>query len=255
MAYIYQADIYCDDCAEDIMRRLRAEGNVPADCSDDWPKWCDGDAESDTPQHCASGPGCLNAEVLPDGGKVGYFFGNDLTSDGIEYVKEAVREGGVVADLWRRTYSWIDYPKGFDLVQRMVDNGNTDVAFVLDDIIDNTDDEDERRLAAFLLWKHQEGDTHAPDAVEVAGYDDCMFMTAGGDYLVLTEDEANERWDDYLDQYLDDCILPEVPEAFRNYFDYDAWKRDARYDGRGHCLAGYDGDEHEVRNYYIYRTN
>ena len=40
-----------------------------------------------------------------------------------------------------------------------------------------------------------------------------------GEYLVLTDDEADEMWDEQLDSYLDECVLPELPEMARNYFD------------------------------------
>lgn len=79
------------------------------------------------------------------------------------------------------------------------------------------------------------------------------------DYLVLDDSEADEAWDNYLDQYIDDCILPELPEQYCNYFDSESWKSDARYDGRGHCLASYDGHENEEtvqgETFYIYRIN
>jgi hypothetical protein len=82
---------------------------------------------------------------------------------------------------------------------------------------------------------------------------------ARGGYAVLTDEEADERWDEYLENYIDDCILPDVPESARCYFDREAWKRDARHDGRAHCLSPYDGHEHEVEidgvMYYVYRTN
>lgn len=67
------------------------------------------------------------------------------------------------------------------------------------------------------------------------------------EYAVGTDDEANEAWDQALDSYLDDCgILDSIPENLRNYFDRDAWKRDARFDGRGHALASYDGSEMDL---------
>jgi hypothetical protein len=92
------------------------------------------------------------------------------------------------------------------------------------------------------------------------GYDDCTFEHARGEYLVLTDEEADQRWDEYLDSYLDECVMPELHGTLANYFDRDAWKRDARHDGRGHSLSPYDGNEHEVRladgtYVYIYRTN
>lgn len=76
-------------------------------------------------------------------------------------------------------------------------------------------------------------------------------------YLVLTDDEAEEAWDESLEHYLDELILPELPEQAQRYFDRTAWKSDAKYDGRGHSLATYDGHEHEQTiagtTYYIYR--
>ena len=85
------------------------------------------------------------------------------------------------------------------------------------------------------------------------------YEAAFCDYLVLTDDEADEALDEALDSVLDDCILPDLDEALQCYFDRDAWKRDASYDGRGHHLNHYDGCEDEVTvngvDYYIYRTN
>jgi len=78
-------------------------------------------------------------------------------------------------------------------------------------------------------------------------------------YDVMTEEEAECAWDEALDSYLDDCILPELPENARSYFDTEKWKRDAKMDGRGHFLNHYDGSEEEANiddvDYYIYRTN
>lgn len=74
-------------------------------------------------------------------------------------------------------------------------------------------------------------------------------------YLVLTDDEANEKWDESLNDYIENCILPELPKAYRNYFDDISWKADAENDGRGHSLSIYDGEEHEQDGYYIYRIN
>ena len=80
-----------------------------------------------------------------------------------------------------------------------------------------------------------------------------------GDYEVLTDAEADDRWEEELDMYIDDCILPEIPEFCQRYFDREAWKRDARFDDRGHAISRYDGHENEQtvngETYYIYRQN
>jgi len=94
---------------------------------------------------------------------------------------------------------------------------------------------------------------------------DNSFIHKNGDvqyppeYLVLTDDEADTEWDRSLDNYIDEVIMSEIPEMYQMYFDDERWKDDARVDGRGHSLNGYDGSE-EVEtvngtDYYIYRTN
>lgn len=98
----------------------------------------------------------------------------------------------------------------------------------------------------------------AYDDVE-STFGDSGFEVAFCDYLVLTDDEADEAFEEALDSVLDEVILPDLDEALQCYFDRDAWKRDASYDGRGHHLSPYDGCEEEVTvngvDYYIYRTN
>ena len=116
-------------------------------------------------------------------------------------------------------------------------------------------------LAQFL--NVQPGSVNEPDD----GQDACTAFTADGEpgeYLVLTDAEADRMCDEQLEQYIDDCIMTELPEAYRGYFDADAWKRDAKLsDGRGHTIASYDSEEHEEQVltpegkvwFYIYRVN
>lgn len=79
------------------------------------------------------------------------------------------------------------------------------------------------------------------------------------DYMVLTDEEADIKWDESLNNYLEECIYPELPENMQMCFDDEKWKRDARYDGRGHSLSSYDGNENEEtvegETFFIYRTN
>ena len=89
--------------------------------------------------------------------------------------------------------------------------------------------------------------------VDVEEYDEY------GDWKVYTESEADDAWEESLDQYVEECILPDLPVNMRYYFDTEKWKDDARMDGRGHCLSGYDGCEQEQEvngtTYYLYRQN
>ena len=76
------------------------------------------------------------------------------------------------------------------------------------------------------------------------------------EYRVLTNDEAQDAWDELIESYIDECVLHELPEQYRNYFDNDAFKRDCSFDGRGDTLASYDGAEIELENdFYAYRVN
>ena len=94
--------------------------------------------------------------------------------------------------------------------------------------------------------------------MEDVDYDGDEIVKYGNqEYFVLTDREAEEKWDEYLDNYIDECL--EIPENLRFYFDDEKWKRDARMDGRAHSLAGYDGHENWVQvdgeDIYFYRTN
>ena len=135
MAAIYQADVWCDDCAKSIKNRLWAESDDGPTYSlrahweldagyaherdydsGEYPKDCDDDEECDCPQHCAAGADCINAEVIHDDYKIGYFFGNSLTDEGDVYVKEAVIEAVelgwvdcVACIVWMPYYDYIDY--------------------------------------------------------------------------------------------------------------------------------------------------
>jgi len=97
------------------------------------------------------------------------------------------------------------------------------------------------------------------DCEEIVEVSDEAIEYENSEYLVLTDDEADEKWDDFLEDYIDECILYQLPEMYRTYFDRDAWKSDAKYDGRGNSLSSYDGSENEETvngtTYYIYRTN
>lgn len=117
MAYIYQADVWCDDCGRAIREQLKAAGKAPANPndettfdSDDYPKRASNDDESDTPQHCAAGESCLNAITLRSGAKVGLLFG-ELTHAGIQYVKDTAQERTEVTDLWLEHFR----ANGYDL--------------------------------------------------------------------------------------------------------------------------------------------
>lgn len=101
--------------------------------------------------------------------------------------------------------------------------------------------------------------------IKASSYDGNIFEHFGAEYLVVTDDEADNLWEESLDSYLEDCVYPELTGNLCKYFDEEAWKSDARYDGRGHSLSPYDGEENEItltdkwgdkiETFYIYRCN
>jgi len=97
------------------------------------------------------------------------------------------------------------------------------------------------------------------NCVELEEIDDDTIQFEDKEYYVLTDSEADDRWEDYLINYIEDIIYSELPNYLRNYFDEERWKDDMRYDGRGSALAHYDGHENEEEvggeTFYIYRLN
>lgn len=81
-AYIFQAALLCEDCAEQVRRELEVPidpGDERTWDSDDYPKgpYPDGGGESDYPQHCDH---------------CDAFLENPLTAEGEAYVREALEE-------------------------------------------------------------------------------------------------------------------------------------------------------------------
>jgi hypothetical protein len=103
-AYVYNADIFCAACAQEIMAETpKPAGMDPADehtwDSDDYPKgpYADGGGLADYPQHC---------------GSCGAFLQNALTSDGDDYVLSHIaddpeRENAVIQQ-WREFYDHLE---------------------------------------------------------------------------------------------------------------------------------------------------
>jgi hypothetical protein len=115
-----------------------------------------------------------------------------------------------------------------------------------------TDDEEGEKMTALAQYENI-------DVLEVVQTTYCndLFTACGREYLVLTDEEADDAWEEYLDNYIDEYVLPEMPDHLRRYFDEEAFKDDAKMDSRGHSLSRYDGCEYDVEingtTYYLYR--
>jgi hypothetical protein len=146
-------------------------------------------------------------------------------------------------------------------LQTLVANGLPKKAVVpiANDLLAVDEFEDDADYRCLVLFAHRAEWESDIAEVEQSAYDDCTFNAGGNEYLVLDEDEKEIRWDDCLESYLDEGC---VEGADSPYFDRERWKRDARMDGAGHVLSGYDGAENEFccpdggRGwFFIFRTN
>jgi len=147
---------------------------------------------------------------------------------------------------------------------------------------DGDADEDDKRRIAYILWSMDNGNTCNPSDAE---FDGNSLSEGRIEYLVLTDDEANEafaeRVEDSLWAFNSDFLAGETGidarafaalseqcesanDAVRSMIDgtcgFDAFVESAMSaDGRGHLLSSYDGNEDEITvggsTFYFYRTN
>ena len=124
-----------------------------------------------------------------------------------------------------------------------MDPDNTDIEqFYLDEI---EQDLDELVLA---LMQHT-GDM----------FSDCELAIDKREWLVLTDEKADETVADYAQCSLDD-VLYRVDEVIKQYFDTERYVEDYIYDSdRGSVIASYDGNEYDETvngtTYYLYNCS
>lgn len=143
-------------------------------------------------------------------------------------------------------------------------------------------------LNAFLI---DEENFTPEDLDNVKYYPECDYFEIGSrEYKVLTDEEADDTAKEYIEDSLwafevgfiiDHCEAfthltgkecDTIGEALREVqyklcesanplikaliSDFEEFVSDAiMYDGRGHFISPYDGDEYEAGNYFIYRIN
>lgn len=162
----------------------------------------------------------------------------------------------------------LDLSDRIERLQAMIDDREDDdddelIAEYLDRLIEiaEKEDRDEYYRLVLLEWSREQGnDDEGPDDFRDLNQgpygEGRLIENHRREYAVMDEEEADRAWDASLDSHLDDAgVMDAIPENLRQYFDRNAWKEDAKNDGRGHSLSGYDGEEHEQRDLYIYRTN
>ena len=146
------------------------------------------------------------------------------------------------------------------------------------------------KLDALKLHLENLQDIHVDDPIkemniEVSSYDASLFIVEDSEYLVLTDEEANERCRDYILENLwafrANFLVSHIPlsgnfkmitqciedmqakmcESCNELLlamirDTDELIEDAiQADGRGHFLSSYDSEEREEGEFFIYQIN
>ena len=164
-----------------------------------------------------------------------------------------------------------------------------DVQEIWDDLLEeridlaNPAELDDEGKRIFALCAHLACES---DDLDVSRYDETLIESGNQEYLVLTEDEGDQRAEEYIREtlwafnadficnYMPDGIGPEEVETLRGDRcedvnpafvalvgdNMDSLIEDAlSADGRGHFLNTYDGEEYEVTvgetMYLVYRVN
>jgi hypothetical protein len=150
---------------------------------------------------------------------------------------------------------------------------------VCDAILEQETDDDDKRKAALLAYLIDNGNNESPDDIGDDGNN--VFSVGRCEYLVLTDDEADAACADRIKDSLwafnasflsgetgiDDSVFEALADKCEGANDAvlsiiegtcgidDFVKSAAGADGRGHFLSGYDGNEDEYGDFYIYRIN
>lgn len=121
---------------------------------------------------------------------------------------------------------------------------------------------EEKKLA---LWGYFDRDEDIIEEIDCLEIDTREVSTNGQSLLVLTDDEADEAYEKYLQNYIDEVILTDIPEKYHYYFNSEKFINDAKIESGREELAEYDGYEngpfwkiegYEFKeNIYIYRMN
>lgn len=176
-----------------------------------------------------------------------------------------------------------------DALQVIRDDGLSNDTFntVLDDLINTShfadfEDSEQRRLIALRFFRDQ-GDDVNPDCTSIDRYNSHVVHVAGEDYLIVTDDEADEACKENIEECLwafnanflegetgidakvFEALQPQCEsanDAIRSIIDgscgIDEFVESAvSADGRGHFLNSYDGEERELGTengyYFIYQ--
>lgn len=142
-------------------------------------------------------------------------------------------------------------------IDKMPNGTEEDPEDIPEDFIHLSDDKDEayRVLAVRIVEDDWDG------TYDISRYDEHVVRCGRMKWRVLTDEEADRAASEQLDAILEDIVLSEIPESYREYFNKEEWKKDTMAEGgRGPILASHNdyedtADFPEYETLYVYRIN
>ncbi len=98
------------------------------------------------------------------------------------------------------------------------------------------------------------------DALESldCGDDDFTFDFDGNEYRIIKDSAIWEIYRDEIENLVNECYdlkLDKLPPFIAVSIDWEQTAKNAYADGYGHTFSGYDGQEYEAADHWIFRTN
>lgn len=87
------------------------------------------------------------------------------------------------------------------------------------------------------------------------GENDFCFNIDGGEYRIINDYIIDQVFEEYMDNYIDENIINQIPQNLQYYFDSEMFINDTKIEHGYSVLATYDNNWYEVNNWYIFRTN
>lgn len=134
------------------------------------------------------------------------------------------------------------------------------VEMLVDDIegMDFTD-----ALVVCYIWLMKNGNDITLEDLEYGKYDfyeyGNIIKWGNEEYVVVQETLMDVLFREYMEEYIDECVIGDIPESLRGYFDYEAYIDDWENDDGYSVMASYDGyiDDIDILGdqYYVFRIN
>lgn len=136
---------------------------------------------------------------------------------------------------------------------------------IIDEIRSDMDGASEEEIA-LLFHLHNEGDTDVwldDLTTHTGGFNTADLIDvgygSGEEWGVISSDNIDAAYRAYCEGYIDDCVLPEIPESYRRYFDTDLYIADMEKGEGWGAMSSYDGNYDEVtiggKTWYLFRVN